>query len=167
MTNETEERDGATALTGAATNTATNTATDAATDAAGVTAEVTPDAAVSTGTGAETATPATPHAPAPAAEEVTATPATLQLPAPTAEAGNTTTTLPSPQDGARLRDSLETIKTAVVWLVVIQILTILSPLLRVSLKWALVVGVGLSVGSFAVAGVAYVKALRAQRGLPE
>jgi hypothetical protein len=74
---------------------------------------------------------------------------------------------PLPEEGARIGNSLETIKTAVVWLVVIQILTILSPLLPVSLKWALIVGAVLTLSSFAVAVLAYLKAQRAQRGLPE
>jgi hypothetical protein len=74
----------------------------------------------------------------------------------------------SPPDAARAsRNSLETIKTAVVWLVVIQILTILSPLLRVSLKWTLVVGLILALSSFALGVLAYVKAHRAQRAFPE
>jgi hypothetical protein len=72
-----------------------------------------------------------------------------------------------PQDNARLRDSLEAIKTAVVWLVVLQLLTILSPLLRVSLKWTVIVGLILMLGSFAVGGVAYLKARSVQRGFPE
>ena len=72
-----------------------------------------------------------------------------------------------PQDNARIRDSLEAIKTAVVWLVVLQLLTILSPLLRVSLKWTIIVGLILMLGSFAVGGVAYLKARSAQRGFPE
>jgi hypothetical protein len=107
---------------------------------------------------AETAMPATGNPAAPALEASDATPLPL-------DARDATTALP--QEAVSVRDSLEAIKTAVVWLVVLQILTILSPLLRVSLKWALIVGVVLSVGSFAVAVLAYLKAQRAQRGLPE
>jgi Kef-type K+ transport system membrane component KefB len=66
-----------------------------------------------------------------------------------------------------VRDALEAIKTAVVWLVVVQILTILSPLLNVPLKWALIVGVALSLSSFTIGLYAYLKARRTQRGLPE
>jgi len=65
-----------------------------------------------------------------------------------------------PPDNTRLRDSLEAIKTAVVWLVVINILTVLSPLLRLSLKWTLVVGLILTLSSFTIGGVAYLKARR-------
>jgi hypothetical protein len=94
-----------------------------------------------------------------------AMPATTDPAAPAAEAIDP---LPlPPPDTARVNDSLEAIKTAIVWLVVLQILTILSPLLRVSLKWSLVVGLVLTVSSFAVSGVAYLKARQAQRGLPE
>jgi hypothetical protein len=39
--------------------------------------------------------------------------------------------------------------------------------LRVSLKWALIVGVVLSLSSFAIGVYAYLKARRTQRGLPE
>ena len=84
----------------------------------------------------------------------------------TADAAARDTSVP-PQDNARIRDSLEAIKTAVVWLVVLQLLTILSPLLRVSLKWTIIVGLILMLGSFAVGGVAYLKARSAQRGFPE
>ncbi|HEY0100362.1 MAG TPA: hypothetical protein VGB76_15560 [Pyrinomonadaceae bacterium] len=70
-------------------------------------------------------------------------------------------------DEVRLRNSLEVIKTAVVWLVVINILTVLSPLLWLSLKWTLVVGVLLTAGSLSVGCVAYLRALRTQRQLPE
>jgi hypothetical protein len=95
-----------------------------------------------------------------------ASPATIHPPTAAAEDAPDMTP-PSPQDGARVRNSLETIKTAIVWLVVIQILTILSPLLPTSLTWTLIVGVVLTTGSFAVAAVAYLKAQRAQRSLPE
>ena len=74
---------------------------------------------------------------------------------------------PLPLDNARIRDSLEAIKTAVVWLVVINILTVLSPLLRVPLKWTLAVGVLLIVGSLVLGCVAYLKARGAQRRIPE
>jgi len=65
-----------------------------------------------------------------------------------------------PPENTHVRDSPEAVKTAVVWLVVINILTVLSPLLRLSLKWALVVGLILTVSSFAIGGVAYLKAGR-------
>jgi hypothetical protein len=70
-------------------------------------------------------------------------------------------------DEVRLRASLEVIKTAVVWLVVINILTVLSPLLWLPLKWALVVGVLLTAGSVVIGGVAYLRARGIQRRLPE
>jgi hypothetical protein len=72
-----------------------------------------------------------------------------------------------PPDEVRLRASLEVIKTAVVWLVVINILTVLSPLLWLPLKWALAVGILLTVGSVVVGCVAYLRARGAQRHLPE
>jgi hypothetical protein len=118
-------------------------------DAAGSAAEVTAAEAGSTGTVAQTAMPAT-----------------TQPTTPATAAGNTPPP-PPPQDGARVRNSLEAVKTAVVWLVVIQLLTILSPLLRVSVKWALVVGLVLTLSSFALGVLAYLKAQRAQRSLPE
>lgn len=160
MTSEPEGRDeGATAMPDAADGAATTeTATTAqagamaaAEDARGESVEgaATPETLDGVA-GAET--PATIHAPAPAAEDARDT---------------TTTTPPPPPDFAHIGNSLETVKTAVVWLVVIQILTILSPLLRVSLKWALIVGAVLTLGSFAVAAVAYLRAQRAQRSLPE
>ncbi len=71
------------------------------------------------------------------------------------------------QDEVRVRESLEAIKTAVVWLVVINILTVLSPLLWLPLKWALAVGVLLTAGSIIIGVVAYLRARRMQRGLPE
>jgi hypothetical protein len=71
------------------------------------------------------------------------------------------------RDEVRVRESLEVLKTAVVWLVVINILTVLSPLLRVSLKWALFVGILLTVSSVVVGCVAYLRAHGAQRHLPE
>lgn len=70
-------------------------------------------------------------------------------------------------DEVRLRASLETIKTAVVWLVVINILTVLSPLLWLPLKWALAVGVLLTAGSVVIGGLAYLRARGMQRRLPE
>ena len=122
--------------------------------------------------GAATPTPETLAAATPETLAGTVTPAPVQPttdPAAAVDARDTTLPLssPPPEEGARLGSSLETIKTAVVWLVVIQILTILSPLLPVSLKWLLVVGLVLTLSSFAVAAVAYLKARRAQRGLPE
>jgi hypothetical protein len=70
-------------------------------------------------------------------------------------------------DEVRIRESLEVIKTAVVWLVVINILTVLSPLLWLPLKWALVVGVLLTVSSVVIGCVAYLRARGTQRHLPE
>ncbi|MCA1555186.1 MAG: hypothetical protein LC747_00675 [Acidobacteria bacterium] len=94
-----------------------------------------------------------------AEEEVAATggATTALATAPTAtEAGDAEPTL----ENTRITDSLEAIKTAVVWLVVINILTVLSPLLRLSLKWTVVVGLILTVSSFTIGGVAYLKARR-------
>ena len=71
------------------------------------------------------------------------------------------------QDTVSVRASLEVIKTALVWLVVINILTVLSPLLWLPLKWALAVGVLLTAGSIVVGCVAYLRARGAQRHLPE
>lgn len=117
-----------------------------------------------TATAAETTVDAAVQPPTPALEAVVA----LEAVASPVEPSPLSPLPTSPQqEGARIRDSLETIKTAVVWLIVIQILTILSPLLRVSLKWMLLVGLVLTLGSFAVGAVAYLKAQRAQRGLPE
>ena len=73
----------------------------------------------------------------------------------------------SAQDEVRVRESLEAIKTAVVWLVVINILTVLSPLLWLPLKWALAVGVLLTASSIVIGVVAYLRARGMQRGLPE
>ncbi|HEV7902712.1 MAG TPA: hypothetical protein VGO96_02635 [Pyrinomonadaceae bacterium] len=70
-------------------------------------------------------------------------------------------------DEVRLRASLEVIKTAVVWLVVVNILTVLSPLLWLPLKWSLAVGVLLTLGSVVIGGVAYLRARGIQRRLPE
>jgi hypothetical protein len=74
---------------------------------------------------------------------------------------------PPLQDDVHIRESLEVIKTAVVWLVVINILTVLSPLLRLPLKWRLVVGVILAVGSAVIGYMAYLRARAAQSRLPE
>ena len=71
------------------------------------------------------------------------------------------------QEEVCARESLEAIKTAVVWLVVINILTVLSPLLWLPLKWALAVGVLLTAGSIAIGVVAYLRARGMQRRLPE
>jgi hypothetical protein len=68
----------------------------------------------------------------------------------------------TPPENTRIRDSLEAIKTAVVWLVVINILTVLSPLLQAPLKWTLAIGVLLIVGSLTIGCVAYLKARSAQ-----
>jgi len=73
----------------------------------------------------------------------------------------------TPLENTRIRDSLEAIKTAVVWLVVINILTVLSPLLQASLKWTLAIGVLLIVGSLTIGCVAYLKARGEQRRIPE
>jgi len=74
----------------------------------------------------------------------------------------------TPPENTRIRDSLEAIKTAVVWLVVINILTVLSPLLQAPLKWTLAIGVLLIVGSLTIGCVAYLKARGAQeRRIPE
>ena len=151
MMNELEGREGATARPDAADGAPEAEATAAAEEARGETV-------------AEAATPETLAGIAGAA-----TPATIHTPASSAEnESDMITPPPSPQeDGARVGNSLETIKTAIVWLVVIQILTILSPLLRVSLKWALIVGAVLTLSSFGVAAVAYLRAQRAQRSLPD
>lgn len=134
---------------------ASNEAAGGATELNGATA-----AAGSTGeTAAATAMPASAQPTATTAAQPTATAAEAPATPPLSS-------LP-PQEGARVRDSLEAIKTAVVWLVVLQILTILSPLLRVSIKWALIVGLVLTLATFAVGGVAYLKARRMQDGLPE
>jgi len=65
-----------------------------------------------------------------------------------------------PLENMRMTDSLEAIKTAIVWLVVVNLLTVLSPLLRLSLKWTLAVGLILTISSFTIGGVAYLKARR-------
>ena len=74
---------------------------------------------------------------------------------------------PSPQSGGRVRESLEMVKTALVWLVVVQILTVLSPLLWLPLKWALIVGTILTASSFLIGAVAYLRARRTQRSIPD
>lgn len=94
----------------------------------------------------------------------TALPATTHTAIPVVEARDT---MPSPPDAAGVRNSLEAIKTALVWLVVIQLLTILSPLLPTSLKWSIIVGLVLLLSSFAIGSVAYLKARQAQRAFPE
>lgn len=71
------------------------------------------------------------------------------------------------EDEARLRASLEVIKTAVVWLVVINILTVLSPLLWLPLKWTIAVGFLLTAGSVVIGVLAYLRARGMQRRLPE
>jgi hypothetical protein len=70
-------------------------------------------------------------------------------------------------DEARVRESLEVVKTAVVWLVVINILTVLSPLLWLSLKWTIAVGVLLMASSIVIGCVTYLRARAAQQRLPE
>jgi hypothetical protein len=172
MTSEESERE---ARTGTATTAAVPDAT--ARGAAEATAEVTRAAATTTGSVETVAGAATPETLAGAATPLTEAAATPAAIHPTGDAAAAAakdasdTTLPPspppPEEGARIGNSLEAIKTAVVWLVVIQILTILSPLLRVSLKWSLVVGLVLTLSSFAVGVVAYLKAQRAQRNLPE
>jgi hypothetical protein len=74
---------------------------------------------------------------------------------------------PLASDNTRIRNSLEAIKTAIVWLVVVNILTVLSPLLRASLKWTLAIGVLLIVGSLVIGCVGYMKARHAQKRIPE
>jgi hypothetical protein len=74
---------------------------------------------------------------------------------------------PLTSDNTRIRNSLEAIKTAIVWLVVVNILTVLSPLLRASLKWTLAIGVLLIVGSLVIGCVGYLKAQHAQKRIPE
>jgi len=135
MTSEEEERIGATkATTNAAMNTTTNTASSSAPaeDAA-----ATPGGAAEMATGGATTTTAT------AITAMTATGAGDAAP---------------PPENARIRDSLEAIKTAIVWLVVINILTVLSPLLQASPKWTLAVGGLLVAGSLVIGCVAYLKA---------
>ncbi|HEV2880396.1 MAG TPA: hypothetical protein VGX24_03735 [Pyrinomonadaceae bacterium] len=170
MTSEESERE---ARTGSTTTAAVPDAT--AGGAAEATAEVTAEA-TTTGSGETVAGAATPETFAGAVTLETsaeaATPTAIPPtgdPAATVEARDATLppSSPPPEEGTRIGNSLEAIKTAVVWLVVIQILTILSPLLRVSLKWSLVVGLILTLSSFAVGVVAYLKAQRAQRNLPE
>lgn len=68
---------------------------------------------------------------------------------------------------AGIRESLEVVKTAIVWLVVINLLTVLSPLLWLSLKWTIVVGVLLTGSSIVIGCVTYLRARAAQRRLPE
>lgn len=85
----------------------------------------------------------------------------------TSDAATTAGGATQPHDETHIRDTLEVIKTAVVWLVVINLLTVLSPLLWLSLKWTIVVGVLLTGGSIAIGCVTYLRARRAQRGLPE
>jgi len=83
------------------------------------------------------------------------------------EAAATPGDLIGARDAVRERASLEVIKTALVWLVVINILTVLSPLLRVSLKWTLAVGFLLTAGSVVIGCAAYLRARSEQRHLPE
>lgn len=97
--------------------------------------------------------------------ETTATPGDLT--GATDEARPKTDEVHLATDEVRLRASLEVIKTAVVWLVVINILTVLSPLLWLSLKWTLAVGVLLTLGSIVIGGLAYLRARGVQRRLPE
>ena len=73
----------------------------------------------------------------------------------------------STQDEAHVRESLEVIKTAIVWLVVINLLTVLSPLLWLSLKWTIIVGVLLTTSSVVIGFLAYLRARSTQRRLPE
>ena len=79
------------------------------------------------------------------------------------QAGDASATL----DEAGVRESLEVVKTAIVWLVVINLLTVLSPLLWLSLKWTIVVGVLLTGSSIVIGCVAYLRARKTQRRLPE
>jgi hypothetical protein len=190
MTSEAERRDEATKATNVTTDVTPQVTPDVTAEETGASAGETARAdegATTTDMGAKTAdmgaatvdeetTTATASALSAASAPSTAsTPAAVQPATPVVEAVASPvepahlSPLPtSPQqEGARIRHALETIKTAVVWLIVIQILTILSPLLRVSLKWMLLVGLVLTLGSFAVGVVAYLKAQRAQSGLPE
>jgi len=89
------------------------------------------------------------------AEEVAAT-----IGATTATTATVAGDAEPPLENMRMTDSLEAIKTAIVWLVVVNLLTVLSPLLRLSLKWTLAVGLILTVSSFTIGGVAYLKARR-------
>lgn len=79
------------------------------------------------------------------------------------QAGGATATL----DEAGVREFLEVVKTAIVWLVVINLLTVLSPLLWLSLKWTIIVGVLLTGSSIVIGCVTYLRARAAQRRLPE
>ena len=79
------------------------------------------------------------------------------------QAGDASATL----EEAGVRESLEVVKTAIVWLVVINLLTVLSPLLWLSLKWTIVVGVLLTGSSIVIGCVTYLRARAAQRRLPE
>lgn len=81
----------------------------------------------------------------------------------TTQAGGANTT---PEE-AGVRESLEVVKTAVVWLVVINLLTVLSPLLWLSLKWTIIVGVLLTASSIVIGCVTYLRARATQRRLPE
>lgn len=91
--------------------------------------------------------------------------ARVEAEATTEARGATATT--QQQDEAGIRESLEVFKTAVVWLVVINLLTVLSPLLWLSLKWTIVVGVLLTVSSIVIGCVTYLRARATQRRLPE
>ncbi|HEV2799960.1 MAG TPA: hypothetical protein VGW12_05670 [Pyrinomonadaceae bacterium] len=127
--------------------------------------ETTTDGAKADATGGMSETTAAASVETPATETV---PASAVVPAVAAAmTANASETGATPMDNVRMRDGLEAIKTAIVWLVVIQILTILSPLLRLSLKWTLIVGFLLIASGLAVAVVAYRKAQRAQRSIPE
>lgn len=110
----------------------------------------------------EAAAPTTANAPVAAASApVTALATTRGV------AAETTPEVASPPDNARVRDSLEAIKTAVVWLIVVNILTVLSPLLRLSIKWTLIVGFALTLACVVVGCAAYLKARATQRLFPE
>jgi hypothetical protein len=70
-------------------------------------------------------------------------------------------------DPAGARDLLESNKTAVVWLVVVNVLTTLATLVPLPLKWALAVFAGLALGSAALGYLAYTRAARAQKMISE
>jgi len=146
MTSEEEERTGVIEATMNATTNATTNATSSSSTQA-------EEAAAIPGGAAEMATGGAPPATATALTATTASGAGDAAPLP---------------ENTRIRDSLEAIKTAIVWLVVINILTVLSPLLQVSLKWTLAVGGLLIAGSLTIGCVAYLKARGAQeRRIPE
>ncbi len=186
MTDESEARAGEVTPATDRTDVAADHAT-AESASSGLAATTAPVADATTATGTDTTNPPDASAQANASDEVTTTAAAKDAAAQSDAANDVQATEAatassvalatanastldagaSPPDNARVRNALEAIKTAIVWLVVIQLLTILSPLLRVSLKWTLIVSVVLLLGGFSVGGAAYLKAHRAQRSIPE